>query len=165
MNEVISDCLLTLKQELDEQMIAVSIELDGSLPAVAGHRGQLREVILNLMQNAIEAMDGSANEARNLRLETNRQDDEVTICVQDTGPGIEQQSTTKIFDAFITTKEKGTGLGLAVSRMIVELHGGRIFARSDSGSGARFEIAFPIRLRPETARWDNLMPRETGASA
>jgi len=165
MNEVISDCLLTLKQELDEQMIAVSIDLDGSLPAVAGHRGQLREVILNLMQNAIEAMDGSANEARNLRLETNRLDDEVTICVQDTGPGIEQQSTTKIFDAFITTKEKGTGLGLAVSRMIVELHGGRIFARSDSGSGARFEIAFPIRLRPETVRWDNLMPRETGASA
>jgi len=133
-------------------MIAVRTYLDASLPLIAGHRGQLREVVLNLMQNAMEAMEGSGNGGRNLRLETRRQDHgEVTILVQDTGPGIEQQNTTRIFDAFVTTKDKGTGLGLAVSRMIVELHGGRIFAHSDPGSGARFQIALPINMTSETA--------------
>jgi signal transduction histidine kinase len=152
MNEVVSECLLTMKQELDERMVAVRADLDGSLPLIAGHRGQLREAVLNLMQNAIEAMEASAKGGRNLMLETKRQDQgEVIISVQDTGPGLEQQSTTKIFDAFVTTKDKGTGLGLAVSRMIVELHGGRIIAQSDPGSGARFQIVLPIKMRPETA--------------
>jgi signal transduction histidine kinase len=152
LNDVIVECLQSLEQELDEQQIAVRTDLDASLPPIAGHRGQLREVVLNLMQNAMEAMEGSGNGGRNLRLETKRQDHgEVTILVQDTGPGIEQQNTTRIFDAFVTTKDKGTGLGLAVSRMIVELHGGRIFAHSDPGSGARFQIALPINMTSETA--------------
>jgi C4-dicarboxylate-specific signal transduction histidine kinase len=106
-NEVVSECLLTLKQEFDERTIAVRADLDGSLPLIAGHRGQLREVIFNLMQNAIEAMEAQSNGERNLRLETKRQDQgEITISVQDTGPGIEQQSMTRIFDAFVTTKDK-----------------------------------------------------------
>ena len=97
-------------------------------------------------------MEASSSGGRNLTLETKRQDQgEVTISVQDTGPGIEQQSTTTIFDAFVTTKDKGTGLGLAVSRMIVELHGGRILAHSDARSGARFQIVLPTKMRSETA--------------
>jgi len=152
MNEIIAQCIQTLRQELDKQMITVRTDLDASLSLIAGHRGQLREVILNVMQNAIEAMEGSAIGGRNLTLETKRQDqDEVTISVRDTGPGIEQQNTTKIFDVFVTTKDKGTGLGLAVSRMIVELHGGRIIAHPDPGIGARFQIALPIKMRSETA--------------
>jgi len=151
-NEIVAECLQTLRRELNEQMITVRTDLDASLPQIAGHRGQLREVVLNLMQNAIEAMEASANGGRNLTLETKRQDQgEVTISVHDTGPGIEQRSTTKIFDAFVTTKDKGTGLGLAVSRMIVELHGGRIFANSDPGSGAQFQIVLPIKMRSKPA--------------
>src|SRR3974390_1395978 len=97
-------------------------------------------------------MEAPSNGGRNLRLETTLQDQgEVIISVQDTGPGLEQQSTTKIFDAFVTTKDKGTGLGLALSRMIVEFHGGRIIAQSDPGSGARFQIALPIKMKSETA--------------
>ena len=112
----------------------------------------MREAVLNIMQNAIEAMAASADEGRNLTLGTKRQDQgEVIISVQDTGPGLEQQSTTKIFDAFVTTKDKGTGLGLALSRMIVEFHGGRIIAQSDPRSGARFQIVLPIKMRSETA--------------
>ena len=130
LNEVIVECFQTLQQELDEHGIAGRIDLDPTLPLIAGHRAQLREAILNIMQNAIEAMGASANRGRNLRLESKRQDQgEVTISVQDTGPGLEQQSTTRIFDAFITTKDKGTELGLAISRMIVELHGGRIISQ------------------------------------
>jgi len=152
LNEVIVECFQTLQQELDEHRIAGRIDLDPSLPLIAGHRAQLREAILNIMQNAIEAMGASANGGRNLRLESKRQDQgEVTISVQDTGPGLEQQSTTRIFDAFVTTKDKGTGLGLAISRMIVELHGGRIIAQSDPGNGARFQIMLPIKMRSETA--------------
>ena len=152
MNEIIAQCIQTLRQELDKQKITVRTDLDASLPLIAGHRGQLREVVLNLMQNAIEAMEASANGGRNLTLETKRQDQgEVAISVKDTGPGLEQESKTRIFDAFVTTKDKGTGLGLAVSRMIVELHGGRKFAYSDPRSGARFQITLPIKMTSETA--------------
>ena len=148
MNEIIAQCIQTLRQELDKQKITVRTDLDASLPLIAGHRGQLREVVLNLMQNAIEAMEASANGGRNLTLETKRQDQgEVAISVKDTGPGLEQESKTRIFDAFVTTKGKGTGLGLAVSRMIVELHGGRIVAHSDPESGAQFQVALPIKMR------------------
>ena len=152
LNELIVECFQSLQQEFDEHGIAARIDLDPSLPLITGHRGQLREVVLNLLQNAIEAMEASSSGGRNLTLETKRQDQgEVTISVQDTGPGIEQQSTTTIFDAFVTTKDKGTGLGLAVSRMIVELHGGRILAHSDARSGARFQIVLPTKMRSETA--------------
>jgi len=148
LNELIVECFQSLQQEFDEHGIAGRIDLDPSLPLITGHRGQLREVVLNLLQNAIEAMEAPSNGGRNLRLETKRQDQgEVTISVQDTGPGIEQQSMTRIFDAFVSTKDKGTGLGLAVSRMVVELHGGRIIAHSDPGSGARFQIVLPTKMR------------------
>jgi len=148
LNELIVECFQSLQQEFDEHGIAARIDLDPSLPLIAGHRGQLREVVLNLLQNAIEAMEAPSNGGRNLRLETKRQDQgEVTISVQDTGPGIEQQSMTRIFDAFVSTKDKGTGLGLALSRMIVEFHGGRIIAHSDPGSGARFQIVLPTKMR------------------
>jgi signal transduction histidine kinase len=151
LNELIVECFQTLQQELDEHGITGRIDRDPTLPLIAGHRGQLREAVLNIIQNAIEAMAASENSGRNLMLETKRQDqDEVVISVQDTGPGLEQQSTAKIFDAFVTTKDKGTGLGLALSRMIVEFPGGRIIAQSDPGSGARFQIVLPIK-RPETA--------------
>jgi signal transduction histidine kinase len=152
LNELIVECFQTLQQELDEHGIAGRIDLDPTLPLIAGHRGQLREAVLNIMQNAVEAMEPSESGGRNLMLETKRQDQgEVIISVQDTGPGLEQQSTTKIFDAFVTTRDKGMGLGLALSRMIVEFHGGRIIAQSDPGSGARFQIVLPIKMTPETA--------------
>ena len=152
LNELIVECFQTLQQELDEHGITGRIDRDPTLPLIAGHRGQLREAVLNIIQNAIEAMAASEDGGRNLTLETKRQgQDEVIISVQDTGPGLEQQSTAKIFDPFVTTKDKGTGLGLALSRMIVEFHGGRIIAQSDPGSGARFQIVLPIKMRPETA--------------
>jgi signal transduction histidine kinase len=152
LNELIMECFQTLQEELAEHGIVGRIDLDPTLPLIAGHRGQLREAVLNIMQNAVEAMGASESGARNLMLGTKLHDQgEVIISVQDTGPGLEQQSTMKIFDAFVTTKDKGTGLGLAVSRMIVEFHGGRIIPKSDPGSGARFQIVLPINMTPETA--------------
>jgi signal transduction histidine kinase len=155
LNQVILEGLKSLQQEFDEQGIAVSIDLEPSLPLITGHSGQLREVVLNILLNAIEAMQSSKR--RKLRVETKQQDQgEVSISVQDSGAGIEQQNMTRIFDAFVTTKDKGTGLGLAVSRMIIELHGGRIFAHSDGGSGARFQITLPIKMASET-HWNFIL--------
>jgi signal transduction histidine kinase len=151
LNDVLVECFQMLHHELDEYGIVGRIDLDPTLPPIGGHREQLREAVLNIMQNAIEAMAASADGGRNLTLGTKRQDqNKVIISVQDTGPGLEQQSTTKIFDAFVTTKDKGTGLGLALSRMIIEFHGGRIIAQSDPGSGARFQIVLPM-MRSKTA--------------
>jgi signal transduction histidine kinase len=152
LNEVIVECFQTLQNELDEHGITGRIDLDSTIPLIAGHRGQLREAVLNIMQNAIEAMAASAHGGRNLRLEIKRQDrGEVIISVQDTGPGLEQHSTTTIFDAFVTTKDKGMGL-VALARMIVELHGGRIIAQSDPGRGARFQIVLPIKGAVESSQ-------------
>jgi signal transduction histidine kinase len=101
LNDVIVDSFQTLHQELDEHGIAGRIDLDPTLPLIAGHRGQLREAVLNIMQNAIEAMAASARGGRNLRLETKRQDrGEVIISVQDTGPGLEQTKHDDNFRCF-----------------------------------------------------------------
>src|SRR6516164_7438437 len=149
MNEIIAQCIQTLRQELDKQKITVRTDLDASLPLIAGHRGQLREVVLNLMQNAIEAMEASANGGRNLTLETKRQDqDEVTISVRDTGPGIEQQNTTKIFDVFVKTKEREQVWGLGVPGWLGGLRGGGISAPLGPGWAAQFKMGLQSKGKP-----------------
>ena len=92
------------------------------------------------------AENGLAGAVRDLSVEINQQGrKEVVISVQDTGPGIAREKIMNVFDAFVTTKPKGKGLGLAIARMIIERHGGQISVRSDPGGGARFEITLPIR--------------------
>jgi signal transduction histidine kinase len=150
-NELVVETLQVLQKELDEYGIATSTRLAPDLPLIAGHRGQLREVVLNLVQNAIDAMGAFTSTHRFLKLETMRQgQDEVCLSIQDTGPGIEQQKITRVFDAFVTTKNKGMGMGLAISRMIVERHGGQISVRSDPESGARFQIMLPTKMTAES---------------
>jgi signal transduction histidine kinase len=112
-------------------------------PVVVGHLGQLQEVLLNLIRNAIEAMDGTA--VRELTLRSERRDHErLVISVIDTGPGIDPERLERIFDAFVTTKPQGMGLGLAICRMIIERHGGQLSASSGGNGGALFQITLPI---------------------
>jgi signal transduction histidine kinase len=111
---------------------------------IAGHKGQLHEVVLNLVQNAIDAMDGVSGAPRILRLSTEHHDREVAIAVEDSGPGIDPQEMFRIFDSFFTTKSDGMGLGLAISRMIVEHHFGQIQVSSNPGRGAKFRITLPL---------------------
>jgi signal transduction histidine kinase len=111
-----------------------------------GYRGQLQEVILNLVRNAIEAMDAIKDGGRVLRVRTERHgDDAIAVSVEDSGPGIDPQKIGGIFDAFVTTKSHGIGLGLAICQMIIERHGGRLSASSDSKSGALFQFILPIK--------------------
>jgi signal transduction histidine kinase len=114
----------------------------------------LRQVIFNLIHNAIESMDNTMDRSRVLRvIAKSHGPDAIIVIVEDSGPGIDPRRLDNIFDPFITTKPDGMGLGLAICRMIVERHGGRLSALSDGMSGARFQFVLPVRLtdshRPE----------------
>jgi signal transduction histidine kinase len=115
------------------------------LPVVNAHQGQLREVIFNLVHNALEAMDGTTERSRLLRVRTQRRDaDAIMVAVEDSGPGIDPQKLERIFTAFVTTKSQGMGLGLAICRMIIEQHGGTLTASSDGKTGAVFQFVLPV---------------------
>ena len=115
-----------------------------------GHKGQLQEVILNMVQNSIDAMRTMTTKPRMLHVRTEPHGrDGIVISVEDTGPGIEEKTLGSAFDAFVTTKTKGMGLGLAISQTIVERHNGKITATSGINGGARFEITLPIKADPQ----------------
>jgi signal transduction histidine kinase len=145
-NELVAGVLDTVQGELAEHRISLRFESMIGAPTITGHRGQLQEVLLNLIRNAIEAMD-AAEGPRILRVTIERREvGEIAIAVIDTGPGIDPLTLDSIFDAFVTTKAHGMGLGLAICRMIVERHGGQLLASSGEGSGAQFEIVLPGRV-------------------
>ncbi len=142
-NEIVSSILDIMHRELTEHHITTRTELMPEPAFVIGHKGQLQEVLLNLIFNAIEAMDRNYGE-RVLCLTTERHEgDGIVIKVRDTGPGIDPKKLDTIFDAFVTTKPTGIGLGLAICRMIVERHGGHLLASSAQEGGAQFAIILP----------------------
>jgi len=144
MNVVVTGVLRGLRQDMDHHGVTPHVELEAALPTVLGHKGQLQEVIFNLVHNALDAMNSSSIAKRDLRVRTERRGRKaIGIVVEDSGPGIKPEQIGRIFDAFVTTKKSGMGLGLAICRMIVERHGGHLSVSSDI-DGARFEIMLPI---------------------
>jgi signal transduction histidine kinase len=130
--------------DLKKHNIATHVELKAELPQIIGHHGQLREVLVNLIQNAIDAMDMVDDDRRVLRVKTGYDgDDAISIEIEDTGPGIDPKKSNKVFDAFFTTKPHGMGLGLAICRMIIERHGGQLVVSSADPHGAVFRIILP----------------------
>jgi signal transduction histidine kinase len=147
-NEIALEVLNMLRGELKEHGITTRTELMSEVPLVMGHRGQLQEVVLNLVRNAIEAMDAIKGRGRMLRVGTERHgDDAIAVSIEDSGPGIDPQKIGVIFDTFVTTKSHGMGLGLAICRMIIERHKGRLSASSDKKGGALFQFILPIKPR------------------
>ena len=146
MNALAVEAVELLRKELDDHNVVAHTMLASELPSVPGNRGQLREVILNLLQNSIEAM-ATTTRQRVISVVTARHDpDSISISLQDTGPGIDPNKLASIFDAFVTTKAKGSGLGLAICRMIIEQHDGKLTVASDTHyGGARFEVTLPTR--------------------
>jgi signal transduction histidine kinase len=144
-NKVVPQALRLFREQLNAHGVMTKVDLSPDLPLVMGHKGQLQEVVVNLLQNAIEAMSATASDGRKmLKLRTKRHgDDAIVIEVEDTGPGIDPANLNSIFDAFFTTKSHGMGLGLAICRMIVERHGGRLSALSDGTNGALFQFVLP----------------------
>jgi signal transduction histidine kinase len=151
-NEIVLGTLQSLREELSDRKIQTQIELASDLPTVDGHRGQLQEVISNLIHNAVDALDATTERSRMLRLRTELHDyDAVKLTVEDSGPGIDANKLEGIFGAFITTKSQGMGLGLAICRMIIEKHKGQITASSDGQNGALFQVVLPIRSAEDSA--------------
>ncbi len=137
-----SDEVVILTQsEVQRNKVALRMELAANLPPVMGDRVQLQQEVVNLILNAIEAMSTVEGHERDLIIRTLRCDgDQVRVAVQDSGIGLDPKSEERIFDAFHTTKPGGLGMGLSISRSIVESHGGRLWATSNDGPGATFQF-------------------------
>jgi C4-dicarboxylate-specific signal transduction histidine kinase len=142
-NKVIVAALDGLRTDLTDHEITTRVELTPELPSVAGHEGQLQEVIVNLVRNAIDAMNTTQNVLRALQVKTAHQGDKIIVSVEDTGPGIDPEKLDHIFDPFVTTKGHGMGLGLAICRMIVERHEGELSASPAHPHGVVFQIVLP----------------------
>ena len=143
-NELALGVLQTLGEELKDHAITTQAELTAELPRVFGHRGQLQEVFINLVRNAIEAMDALKDGRRLLRVNSARNaDNAVVVTVEDCGPGIDPGRLPNIFEAFMTTKPDGMGLGLAICRMIVERHDGKLAVAPAQPSGSVFSVVLP----------------------
>jgi PAS domain S-box-containing protein len=143
-NEITLEVLQSSRGELAEHRVTTRTELASELPLISGHKRQLQQVISNLVQNAIEAMDNTTDRDRVLRVRTGLHNrDAIIVAVEDSGPGVDPKQLGSIFDAFFTTKSHGIGLGLAICRMIVERHGGQLTAASDGNNGARFQFVLP----------------------
>jgi signal transduction histidine kinase len=144
-NNMILEALQILNQELNDHGVKTDVELASELPLVVGHKVQLEEVILNLVNNAIDAMGPIKVERRTLKVRTKPEGAKAVIIeLEDSGHGIEPERLGSIFEPFVTTKLNGTGLGLAICRTIIERHGGRLAASSDAKNGALFQIVLPV---------------------
>ena len=147
-NFVVEEILALTEGEAHDNEVVTRTELAAGLPPVAGDRVQLQQVVLNLIMNAIEGMSAVKDRTRILHIRTAQQSpDSVLVVVQDSGIGLDPAQLERIFDAFYTTKQGGMGIGLSVSRSIIEAHGGRIWAALNEGPGLTFRFDLPIRGR------------------
>lgn len=152
LNEVIREVLALAQSQANRNHVFVKQELANDLPFVLGDRVQLQQVILNLVINGIEAIGKSRDGERVLAVRSSRDEsDNLIVAVRDTGGGIEPENVERLFDAFFTTKQDGMGMGLAISRTIIESHGGRLWATSNSPKGAVFQFQLPPASASESA--------------
>jgi PAS domain S-box-containing protein len=143
-NEIVREMFVLLRGEANRYSISTRTELAPNLPKITADRVQLQQVFMNLILNAIEAMKDTAGE---LIIKTELgQGGQLLISVSDTGVGLPDEKTDQIFNAFFTTKPQGSGMGLAISRSIIESHGGRLWASANNGRGATFQLTLPAEV-------------------
>ncbi|GLQ49979.1 PAS domain S-box protein [Dyella flava] len=149
LNEATWEVVDLLRSAMRRKRIVLQQERAEDLPPVNGDKVQLQQVVLNLLTNAIDAMNDVEGRPRQLLVKTAREagdaGDSVRVAVTDTGSGFDPQQATKLFEAFFTTKREGMGIGLSVSRSIIESHGGRMWATANDGPGATFSFSIPCR--------------------
>jgi PAS domain S-box-containing protein len=144
LNDAIQEVIALSRGECQRSRIMIQVELEEDLPNVSGDRVQLQQVILNLLRNALDAMVDVHDRQRQLLIRTERDGgDRVRVTVRDAGVGIGAQAMDKLFDAFYTTKNDGMGIGLSISRSIIERHRGRLWAEPNDGPGATFRLSIP----------------------
>jgi C4-dicarboxylate-specific signal transduction histidine kinase len=144
LNEATREVISLCTSDLQRNRVVLRVELDEDLPPIAGDRIQLQQVVLNLLRNASDAMSTVEDRPRELAIRTERdEEDRVRLSVQDAGVGIDAQAVDRLFEAFYTTKGDGMGIGLSVSRSIIEAHRGRLWATANVGVGATFSFLVP----------------------
>jgi C4-dicarboxylate-specific signal transduction histidine kinase len=144
MNDVIQELTVFLRGEAMSQRISLRTDLAADLPCVRGDHVQLQQVVLNLIMNGIEAMRGTADRPKEIWIRSRREDSAgVRIAVEDRGVGLSPEIAEKIFQPFFTTKDQGIGMGLSISRSIVESHAGRLWAAPGPSGGASFQFTIP----------------------
>jgi signal transduction histidine kinase len=165
-NEAIEEVVILTQSEVQRNRVSLQAQLASDLPLISGDRIQLQQVLLNLLMNAIEAMSGVEEGPRELWVssekvsgisgesEKSKLEDKALaaaewtlISVRDSGPGLDAKSLDRLFDAFYTTKPHGLGMGLAISRSIIEAHGGELWATASGSRGAVLQFTLPIGLR------------------
>jgi signal transduction histidine kinase len=148
-NEIVGEAMNIVEHELRRYRVSRRMELSGDLPAVLGDRIQLQQVLLNLMINSIEAMQPISDRRRELVIRSERDEaQQVRVTVMDCGIGLSTETANRIFDAFVTTKSSGMGMGLSICRSIIQAHGGRIWASANEPHGAAVQFTLPLH-RPE----------------
>jgi signal transduction histidine kinase len=144
LNEVTREVIALSLSDLRRNRVILQSELARDLPAIVGDRVQLQQVIMNLIRNASDAMVDVQDHPRQLLIRSEREDgDRVRVSVRDAGVGVDPQNMKKVFDAFYTTKNDGMGIGLSISRSIIETHHGRLWAEGNNGPGATFSFSLP----------------------
>ena len=144
-NRIILEVLGIMRIDIQKHEVTVQLDLDEQLPPIVGERVQLQQVLLNLIMNAVEAMDGVKDRGRILRIKSaltaaNR----LLVVVKDTGTGIDADAIKRVFDPMFTTKSHGMGMGLSICRSIVEAHHGRLWALPDEDHGSVFQFELPV---------------------
>jgi PAS domain S-box-containing protein len=148
-NEVIQEMVLLLRSEASRHSISIRTDLAADRPQVMADRVQLQQVFMNLMLNGIDAMKEINLEGELTIRSLEAENGQLRISVSDTGVGLPPREEDHIFNAFFTTKAEGTGMGLSITRSIVESHGGRLWATGNAGRGATFHLAFPRQLEAQ----------------
>lgn len=167
LNEATREVIALSQSELRKGRVILHDELAGDLPPVAGDRVQLQQVIMNLLLNASEAMSGVDDRPRQVVVRTERDEAErVRLSVRDAGVGFDPQDAERLFDAFYTTKTGGMGIGLSVSRSIIESHHGRLWAAPNDGPGVTFSFSIPrAHEAAPGASGDGSIPTPAAAAA
>jgi C4-dicarboxylate-specific signal transduction histidine kinase len=156
LDSVIVDAHALMAEEAIRRRIRMEVEVENDLPPVALDRVQVQQVLVNLIRNGMDAMDAISDD-RVLGVRVHRRGDEIRVDVNDRGQGVEFPE--RVFEPFFTTKQHGMGMGLAISRSIVEAHGGRLWAENSGSQGATFTFTLPIHVAGTTGRTDSeLMP-------
>jgi len=146
LERVLVDVTTLLRSDAAARQVKLDVDIRDRLPKALGDRVQLQQVLLNLIINGMDALEGVPSEDRSVRVTASRKDPhDAEICVSDTGHGIPLDEIERIFDPFVSTKPQGIGMGLSISRSIVEAHSGRLWAENnDGGRGASFRFTVPV---------------------
>jgi C4-dicarboxylate-specific signal transduction histidine kinase len=157
LNGVIRNVLDLLRTRLRDAGVQLELELDESLPEIEADKVQMQQVLMNLVLNAVDAMLEAGTRRRVLSVQSRSIDGNAQVSVRDTGAGVPALDVEQVFEPFYTTKNDGIGIGLAISRSIVEAHGGAIRASADGGAGATFSFTLPAHAQPEPSSSEVLL--------